>query len=687
MCSSDTAGEMPEPLMVPVTLTLSNAPGGKKRNSPESPHELPLNASPHVPSSPNTANEETSKFILNHERMTSYGSAVARDSADAGFETQMDSLPQQIPLRGSTGGLRVEDLSLSSPKSSSADSVDFLTPPPGATGLSNLGNTCFMNSALQCLSHSGPLTAYFLAGPWEKELNRDNPLGLDGKIAKAYAHLIENLWDPRPPKAHSFSPREFKYTIGTFNSMFSGYSQQDSQELLQSLLDGLHEDLNRILKKPYVEVPDMDDLSDSDKAQKSWELYSLRNDSVIVDLFQGQYKSRVECISCGKWSVKFDPYMFLSLPIPGVKETVVTVTVVPRSLHLSETNEPLRKSTKVDIIMPKASSIGDLLKKVSTMFNWPSEYVSAPIVLEVYDSKVFRFLQNHEPVSSIGKQDLVCILEPDYGDESFAMIQWEEMPSFQKGPAATLDPELLENARTNCTRLPVYLTHTYASVSSETENRLGSGLGTPFGIPFSLCLPRKVSVTIPHDIAKTLTEEQVHYEAKRLFGIYLYMHLMVNMVRYISGPLIQQKEDATLQDFIDFLIQNDLSWDNYSAGCKLTLVEKSLQEDQRDYDTFFSRGYANHHLASHTVLFPLDCSDLDESGPNLEETEPPGIPQPSEDRIVSFEFDTSAKLLVVQWDSDNAKNMLGEECVTKLPSFSSAPTTNVFSVRFLLQLY
>ena len=52
----------------------------------------------------------------------------------------------------------------------------------------------------------------------------------------------------------SVSPSNFKYKLGRFAPQFQGYGQQDSQELLAFLLDGLHEDLNRIKRKPYVEV-------------------------------------------------------------------------------------------------------------------------------------------------------------------------------------------------------------------------------------------------------------------------------------------------------------------------------------------------------------------------------------------------------------------------------------------------
>lgn len=126
---------------------------------------------------------------------------------------------------------------------------------PGLTGLGNLGNTCFMNSALQCLSNSVPLTRYFLSDKHKEELNCDNPLGMRGEIANAYAGLLHQMWKEQ---YSSVAPRQFKTAVGRFAPQFSGYQQQDSQELLAFLLDGLHEDLNRVKKKPYVEMKDAD---------------------------------------------------------------------------------------------------------------------------------------------------------------------------------------------------------------------------------------------------------------------------------------------------------------------------------------------------------------------------------------------------------------------------------------------
>jgi hypothetical protein len=189
---------------------------------------------------------------------------------------------------------------------------------PGLCGLSNLGNTCFMNSALQCISNVPALTEYFLRRDYSQHINRDNPLGMKGDVAQAYGELIANMWSG---KINYYAPKSLKQNVARYAPQFSGYSQQDSQEFMSFLLDGLHEDLNLVKQKPYMEKKDDDGISEDTKlAAEQWDYYRKRNQSKIHDIFHGQIKSVVQCLDCKTLGRTFDPICFLSLPLPNKKK-------------------------------------------------------------------------------------------------------------------------------------------------------------------------------------------------------------------------------------------------------------------------------------------------------------------------------------------------------------------------------
>lgn len=196
--------------------------------------------------------------------------------------------------------------------------------PPGATGLHNLGNTCFLNSALQVLFNTKPLTEYFRQNIHLFELNTNNKMGTKGHLAIRYAELLKEILSSQ---TRSIAPIKFRYCVSKFAPQFGGGGQHDSQELLDWLLDNLHEDLNRVTEKPYIEIKDSNGRSDQVVAAESWEATLLRNKSVIVDLFYGQMKSKVTCESCGTESVRFDPFSLLSLPLPVENYTYCEVLV------------------------------------------------------------------------------------------------------------------------------------------------------------------------------------------------------------------------------------------------------------------------------------------------------------------------------------------------------------------------
>ena len=134
---------------------------------------------------------------------------------------------------------------------------------------------------------------------------------MHGQIAESFGLAIEQLWASSTTSS-SLSPRQLKYTTSKFAPQFAGYGQHDTQEFIAFLLDGLHEDLNRIQKKPYIEKPDWKpgggDQELAELGKICWDGYKKRNDSVIVDLFQGQLKSTLICPVCTKVSCRCQKY-------------------------------------------------------------------------------------------------------------------------------------------------------------------------------------------------------------------------------------------------------------------------------------------------------------------------------------------------------------------------------------------
>lgn len=185
----------------------------------------------------------------------------------------------------------------------------------GLVGLTNLGNTCYMASSLQCLSNTYELTRFFLEQRFRfmQKLAVKNPLGTEGRLVMAYAKLINEMWNE---SENVVRPDLFKRILGEYAQQFAGYGQHDSHECINTILDLMGEDLYRKGKKPFVEDTECDGKSQEEVAEEAWNKHLLRNESIITDLFHGQFKSTVCCQKCDRVSTTFDPMMTMLLPIP-----------------------------------------------------------------------------------------------------------------------------------------------------------------------------------------------------------------------------------------------------------------------------------------------------------------------------------------------------------------------------------
>ncbi|KAG5838877.1 hypothetical protein ANANG_G00228320 [Anguilla anguilla] len=320
----------------------------------------------------------------------------------------------------------------------SVEEQDSYKGQPGVCGLTNLGNTCFMNSALQCLSNTPPLTEYFLRSAYLDELNFTNPLGMKGEIAEAYADVVKQMWSGRH---YSVVPRIFKTKVGHFASQFLGYQQHDSQELLSFLLDGLHEDLNR------------------EVAEEAWRNHRRRNDSVIVDTFHGLFKSTLVCPECHKVSVTFDPFCYLSVPLPVSKERVMEVFFV--SL------DPAAKPVQHRLVVPKAGKVSDLCAALSLATDIPANQM---VVADVFNHRFYKIYQADEYLSCILDRDDIFVYElsrgsvEEDGDEVVLALYLRERSHYRDygsgsssyGTSLFGHPLLISTPRGQCSQESLY---------------------------------------------------------------------------------------------------------------------------------------------------------------------------------------------------------------------------------------
>ncbi|CAM5175309.1 unnamed protein product [Eretmochelys imbricata] len=229
--------------------------------------------------------------------------------------------PQDVPAAGSPPQGKVPSPALSRPDKKVSVTHHTLLLGSGHIGLRNLGNTCFMNAVLQCLSSTKPLRDYCLRKEFLQE--QSSTSRAQQELTEAFADVISSLWHPDSTEA--VDPGRFKAVFQKYVPSFTGYSQQDAQEFLKFFMDRLHVEINRKGRKtpsilsdtkwPLV-LEDSDPLSDDERANQMWKRYLEREDSKIVDLFVGQLKSCLKCQACGYRSTTFEVFCDLSLPIP-----------------------------------------------------------------------------------------------------------------------------------------------------------------------------------------------------------------------------------------------------------------------------------------------------------------------------------------------------------------------------------
>ncbi|XP_062448105.1 ubiquitin carboxyl-terminal hydrolase 43, partial [Rhea pennata] len=266
--------------------------------------------------------------------------------------------------------------------------------PPGAQGLRNHGNTCFMNAVVQCLSNTAPL-AELLA------LGRYRARGARAEVTHRLAALVRALW------TLDYTPQlsaEFKSIVSQHSSQFRGNAQHDALEFLLWLLGRLHEDLGSSSPAPKPrrqDEPGADEGGAGVGVAPPPAARPPRAQSFVQSHFQAQYRSSLTCPHCRRQSNTFDPFLCVSLPIPLRQTRPLNVTLVFQRKS--------QRFLRVGLAVPLFGTVAELREMVAQEGKIPPEQV---ILAEVSAAGFRRSLRDEEDVGAVGEAGSLYAFEP-----------------------------------------------------------------------------------------------------------------------------------------------------------------------------------------------------------------------------------------------------------------------------------
>ena len=338
---------------------------------------------------------------------------------------------------------------------------------PGVVGIKNHGNTCFINAILQCLSYTDILAEYFVLDQYKSDLRRKRRISSlaalrkraataangasstdRGEVTEQLAVLLKSMWSLQYDPEISI---RFKSLVEKHASQYKGSSQHDAQEFLLWLLDQVHEDLNVASRRKYKPPPPPppppapqqangvcksghaggglhggphphhnQQCNDEVMAAEALAAYMRCNNSFVMDVFQAQFRSSLQCPTCERVSNTFDPFLCVSLPIPHRVLLPVFVTV----LYIDQCPRQVRLGLTVDA----DETVGGLRSVLAKDTGIALERL---LLCEIDDVCFRRTFRDRDSVQLLkgAKTPLYCIETPDYKEPSddsgaFAVLTW-----------------------------------------------------------------------------------------------------------------------------------------------------------------------------------------------------------------------------------------------------------------------
>ena len=159
-------------------------------------------------------------------------------------------------------------------------------------GLGNIGATCYMNATLQCLSHTIKLSNYFLNEKYEKFIKSK-------KLSKGFLEVIKKLWIKSYNGNKSYyEPYNFKKLISDMNPLFKGIQANDSKDLINFILQELHNELNKAKPNQIINLLNIDQTNENQMFINFLKEFKNNQKSIISDIFYFIVETKTECLNC-----------------------------------------------------------------------------------------------------------------------------------------------------------------------------------------------------------------------------------------------------------------------------------------------------------------------------------------------------------------------------------------------------
>ena len=235
---------------------------------------------------------------------------------------------------------------------------------PPMIGLKNIGQTCYMNAALQCFSNTRALTSYFLNSN-KLDIIKNNTIIIneldEPSLVIEYLKLIRHLWCD-PPKS-SYAPREFKEKIGKIDPLFKNFEANDAKDFVNFMVMRMHEELNGVdnslLKQANLVEPPMpiNPYNQTQVLQSYLYEFQINFNSFISNCFYGTTQGEFECQNCKMRlyqagqnmpliKYNYQTFFFLNFPLDEVRKFVLS----NQMLYTKYMNSGVNPNVAVDLI-------------------------------------------------------------------------------------------------------------------------------------------------------------------------------------------------------------------------------------------------------------------------------------------------------------------------------------------------